>query len=145
MNFQRNRAFALVLLAGALTLGASQVKAEMYKATFNLPVEAYWGEAVLSPGQYTIVIERGAASPIVHLREGTRQIASIFTGPFVNENQSQRGQLTLKQINGAYVVKTFDAGLIGKSFTFATPKVVRNRQFEAKETSRVTVDVASTH
>ena len=98
----------------ALTLGASQVKAEMYKGTFNLPVEAYWGSTVLSPGEHTVVIERAAMTPIVQLREGTQQIASVFTGPFVNEDRSQHGRLTLVQINGVYVVKTFDAGLIGK-------------------------------
>jgi hypothetical protein len=145
MNFQLNRTFGLALLAGALTFGASQVKAESYKGTFNLPVETYWGGAVLAPGEYTVVIEQGAATPVIRVREDNRQVASVLAGPFVNEDQSERGRLTLVQINGAYVVKTFDAGLIGKSFTFATPKVVRNRQLEAKETSRITVDAAGTH
>ncbi len=144
MNFQWNRAFGLVLLAGTLTLGASQIKAEMYKGTFNLPVEANWGGAVLSPGEYTVDIERGAATPIVNVRDGNRKIASIFTGPYVAEGQSTRGKLTLVQINGTYVVKTFDAGLIGKTFMFATPKAVSHRQLESKEASRITVVAAAT-
>jgi hypothetical protein len=145
MNFQRNRAFSLILLAGALTLGASQGRAEMYKGTFNLPVEAYWGGAVLSPGEYTVVLERAGTTPIVRLQEGTRHVASVLTGPSVDEDRSQQGRLTLVQINGAYVVKSLDAGLIGKSFRFPTPKAVRNRQLEAKEMSQITVDAAGTH
>ena len=145
MNFQRNRAVGLILLAGALTLGASQVQAEMYKGTFNLPVEAYWGSAVLSPGEYSLVIEREGTTPIVRLREGTRHVAAVLTGPSVNEDRSQRGRLTLVQINGAYVVKALDAGLIGKSFKFPTPKAIHDRQFEAKETAQITADAAGTH
>jgi hypothetical protein len=145
MNFQLNRAFGLAIVAGALTVGAAQVKAEVYKGTFNLPVETYWGGAVLAPGQYTLSIEHGNSSPMIRVSENNRQVASVLTGPYVPDEKSTRGSLTLVQINGSYVVKTFDAGLIGKSFTFATPKVIRNRQVEAKETSRIVVDAAGTH
>ncbi len=145
MNIQLNRAFGLALLAGTLTFGASQVNAAAYKGTFDLPVEAYWGSALLSPGEYTVVVEQGAATPIVSVREGTRQVAAVLTGPYVAEKESERGKLILVQINGAYVVKTFDAGLIGKSFSFATPKAVRNRQLESKGPSQITVVAAATH
>ena len=145
MNSQLNRTFGLALLAGALTFGASQVNAQTYKGTFNLPVEAYWGNTVLSPGEYTVVVERGAPIPIVNVREGTRHVTSLIAGPWVTDNDSSRGRLTLVQINGAYVVKAFDAGLLGKTFSFATPKAVRNRQLESRETSRITVDAAGTH
>jgi hypothetical protein len=145
MNFQRNRAFGLVLLAGALTLGASQVKAAAYKGAFNLPVETYWGGAVLSPGEYSVVVDQLPAGPMVHVRKGNRQVASLIAGSYVPEEESSHGRLTLVQINGVYVVKTFEAGLIGKSFTFLTPKAVYKRQLEAKETSRIVVDGAATH
>jgi hypothetical protein len=145
MNFQRNRAFGLVLLAGALTLGASQVKAEVYKGTFNLPVETYWGGAVLSPGEYTVVVDQSPAGPIVHVRRGNRQVALLITGAYAPEKESSLGRLALVQINGVYVVKTFEAGLIGKSFTFLTPKALGKRQLEAKETSRIIVNGAATH
>jgi hypothetical protein len=145
MNFQLNRAFGLTLLAGALTFGASQVKAEVYKGTFDLPVEAYWGGAVLSPGEYTILVDKGLGTPVVRVRDSARQVVSVLVGPSVAEKESQRGRLTLVQINGAYVVKKFDAGLIGKSFSFATPKAVRNRQLESKATSQITVVAAATH
>lgn len=145
MNFQLNRVFGLVLLAGAVTFGASQANAQNYSGTFKLPVEAYWGGSVLAPGEYTVTVEQGAATPIVKIREDKRQIGAVLTGPYIAENSSTRGQLTLVQINGVYVVKTFEAGLLGKSFAFATPKAVRNRALEAKETGHITVDALGTH
>lgn len=145
MNFQLNRMFGLVLLAGAVTFGAAQAKAGNYSGTFKLPVEAYWGGAVLSPGEYTIAVEQGAATPIVKIREDKRQVGAVLTGPYVAEDNSTHGRLTLVQINGVYVVKTFEAGLLGKTFSFATPKAVRNRQLEAKETGHITINAVGTH
>lgn len=144
MNYQLNRMFGFALLAGALTFGASAVKAQTYKGTFNLPVEAYWGASVLAPGEYAITVEQGAATPIVKVREDNRQVAAVITGPYVAELDNPHGRLILVQINGAYVVKSFEAGLLGKTFSFPTPRAVRNRP-ETKQIAQITVDAAGTH
>jgi len=144
MSFQRNRAFGLAVLAGVLTLGASQMKAEVYKATFDLPVEAYWGSAVLAPGEYTVEVQRGATTPLIRVNEDNKQIATILPGPSMFQDGSTPGKLTLVQINGSYVVKSFDAGLMNKTFAFSTPKAVSSRQANAKETSRITIMAAAT-
>jgi hypothetical protein len=142
VNLQMNRAFILTLLAGAAAIGASQAKAETYKGTFNLPVETYWGGAVLSPGEYTVTIEHGVVVPIIHLRDDDRQVASVLPTA-TNAKPSVRSRLLLEKINGSYVVKEFDAGIIGKSFHFNTPKSIRNREVKTTATTQTMVDVVA--
>jgi hypothetical protein len=143
VNLQVNRAFILTLVAGAAAIGASQAKAETYTGTFNLPVETYWGGAVLSPGEYSLVIEQGIVTPIIHLRDDDRQVASVLAGPAVNAKPSVGGRLLIANINGSYVVKQFDAGIIGKSFQFATPKSIRNQATKTTATAQTMVDVVA--
>lgn len=144
MSLRMNRAFSLALLAGALGIGASVAHAQgNYKGTFNLPVEAHWGLAVLSPGQYTVVVDPVYMPSVIRI-QGEGQTAQVLTGPVTQLSLSdERGRLKLVNINGTYVVKQFDAGLVGKSFAFATPKAVRNREGHSVASAPSTIDIVA--
>jgi hypothetical protein len=141
MNLRMNRAFSLALLAGALSIGASLANAQgNYKGTFNLPVETHWGLAVLAPGQYTVSIDPVYMPSVIQIR-GEGHVAAVLAGPVTGMPTSERGRLKLVNVNGTYVVKQFDAGLVGKSFAFATPKALRNRENRSVASTETTVDV----
>ena len=141
MNLRMDRAFSLALLAGALGIGASVAHAGNYKGSFNLPVEARWGLATLAPGQYTVTVDAIYMPSVLQIR-GEGKTVSVLAGP-VNRLSSfeDRGRLKLVNINGTYVVKQFDAGLVGKSFVFPTPKALRNQEDRSAASRQTTVDV----
>jgi hypothetical protein len=141
MNLRMNRTFSLVLLAGALSIGASLANAQgTYRATFNLPVAAHWGLAVLQPGQYTVSLDQGYMPSIIHV-QGQGRVAAVLAGPVTGMSTAGPSRLKLVNVNGTYVVKQFDAGLVGKSFAFAVPKALRNRDDRSAASMETTVDV----
>jgi len=110
MKLHKHFILTLALAATALGVTASRAAAaEMYKATFNLPVEAYWGSTLMHPGEYSISMEWDyAGSSLVYLR-GENVHAVILTGSVNLETASENSHLTLEEVNGAYVVRELKA------------------------------------
>jgi hypothetical protein len=133
----------LTVLALALGVTASQASAQqIYKGTVNLPFETHWGGATLQPGLHTISIEAGYNGiPMIHVH-GQGEDARILTGAVSLEPVSGRGRLTLVNVSGKYLVKRFDAGLVGKAFDFAVPRMKRSEAERAAAESTTTVPVA---
>jgi hypothetical protein len=115
----------------------------MYKATFSLPVEAYWGGTLLHPGDYSISMDWDyAGSSLIYLR-GEDVHAVILTGSVNLENASAKSHLTLEEVNGRYVVRELKAGTMCKDFRFGVPKVVRRQAERASNAAPMSVPVAA--
>jgi hypothetical protein len=138
--------FILTLALAAMVLGVTAWRAaaaEVYKATFTLPVEAYWGSTLMHPGDYSISMEWDyTGSSLVYLR-GDDVHAVILTGSVNFENASANSHLTLEEINGTYVVRELKAGTMGKDFRFGVSKAVRRQTDRASAGSPVNVPVAA--
>jgi hypothetical protein len=137
--FRIQYALGAALLAAALGLAAPQAKAQQsYKGTFHLPFETYWAGTVLEPGEYTVTLEGGPVSLLkVH---GSGVSTTILAGPVDLTEVSAHGRMTLVNVDGTYALRQFDAGMAGKSFSFAVPKTIRVRAAQGGEpTTRETV------
>ena len=144
MNFGMRHAFGLVLLAAAFGATAGQASAdEVYRGAVNLPFETHWGPAVLQPGSYTISIQTALSGALIRIR-GQAGEQDVLTGAFNRENPSARGSLTLVDVGGTYVVKRFNAGVIGKSFDFRVPKLKRTEIGRAEAETETNVTVSGT-
>lgn len=132
------------LCALALAAAGSQANAQqVYRGTVNLPAETRWGGAVLHPGPHTIMIGSDfSAMPLIHVFEQGKEMR-ILAGPAQTKAVSERGSLFLEKAGGTYQVKRFDAGAIGKSFTFLVPKAKRNKDERARTETGVNVSVLS--
>ena len=146
MNTRKHLTIGLALIALALGLTAVQAKAEpVLKGTFELPAAAYIGDTLLQPGQYSIwmsIEEHDLAHvPVIHVSgEGIEKTFFAIARP---EVESGRNYLEVSDIDGTYVVRAFDAGLIGKSFAFGVTKAVRSKALRASTgTDIVVVPVA---
>jgi len=122
MNLQRKLkvgllALAIVLVAAAVPANAQQV----YKATFNLPFEAQWGNTVVEPGDYTITVEEALGQKVIRLHGGQGDLA-IFAGPVISEPMGDNGKLVFVNVKGLYTLKAFNAAAIGQSFIFPVQK-----------------------
>ena len=130
----------------ALALGATVSRAaanEVYKGTFTLSSEAYWGDTLLEPGEYTIVMDADLTkTPLVQLR-GNGVNAVVMALPVSRDLPSMRSHLTLAQFNGAYAVRELDAGPLGQTFHFGVSKQVRGAAERAATAAPVHVPISA--
>ena len=114
----------VVLAASALGVITRNASAQqVYKGTFSLSAETFVQDSVLQPGDYTITIGHVAPAGIDVVRiEGVGGSASVLATASEPAAFSEHGRLFFVDIGGKHVLKQFHAGLIGKSFNFATPK-----------------------
>jgi hypothetical protein len=142
MTFRFQYALGAVALAAALGLAIPQANAEqVYRGTFHLPYQTYWGGSVLEPGNYTVSLDSASErTSVIHV-QGENAMATILTGPVETHNGVGKGRLILANVNGVYAIQELDAGAIGKSFTFALPKTVHGVAVRGggSETSIVTL------
>jgi len=122
--FRIQYALGTMLLAAAC--GVTANAAQAYRGTFHLPFQTYWGGSVLEPGEYTVSIEAGGTEGpgVLHVK-GSHGTATILAGPVELRGGVGPGRLVLANVNGVYAIQQFDAGAIGKSFSFRVPKAVQ--------------------
>jgi len=147
MNVRKHLTIGLALVGLALGLTTVQANAQpVLKGTFELPAAAYWGNTLLQPGQYTIWMSTEmqdlAHVPAIHLSgEGINLTFLAIAKP---DKESGRNYLDVANIDGTYVIRAFDAGLIGESFKFSVTKNVRNKALRASaELPGIAVPVAA--
>ena len=146
MNVRKQLTIGLALLGLALGLTTVQANAQpVLKGTFDLPAAAYWGNALLQPGHYTIWMSTEARDvarvSTVHLSgEG---INTTFLAVGTPEKESGRNYLDVANIDGTYVIQTFDAGLIGESFAFGVTKSVKSKALRASAEPAIAVPVSA--
>jgi hypothetical protein len=147
MNVRKHLTIGLALVGLALGLTTVQANAQpVLKGTFELPAAAYWGNTLLQPGQYTIWMSTEmqdlAHVPTIHLSgEG---INLTFLAIAKLDKESGRNYLDVANIDGTYVIRAFDAGLIGESFAFGVTKNVKSKALRASaELPGIAVPVAA--
>lgn len=127
MNLQSKVKFGVLALAIAV-MAVSAVPAnaqQLYKATFNLPFEAQWGNTVMEPGEYTLTVEQALGQKLIRLH-GPAELA-IFTGTSIPERYSENGRLTFVNVNGLYTLKSLTASAIGQEYQFPVHKAKGQR------------------
>ena len=141
--------YGILVLTLALVMGFSAPSAEAqmaYSGTFTLATEAYWGPNLLQPGEYHIAmsLDPGHGTRSVQLT-GQHVNTTLLTDWGVPEGVSQRNSLELQQINGVYVVRKLDAGLVGQSYRFLVSKNARQHAegITASAPGTVTVQISS--
>jgi hypothetical protein len=146
MNIRKHFTIGLALIGLALGLTTVQANAQsVLKGTFELPAAAYWGNTLLQPGQYTILMSTEvrdiAHVPTIHVTgEG---INATFLAVARPEKESGRSYLTVANIDGTYVIRAFDSGLLGKSFAFGVTKSVKGKALRASAEPAMAVPVST--
>jgi hypothetical protein len=146
MKIRKQLTIGLALLGLALGLTTVQANAQpVLKGSFELPAAAYWGDTLLQPGQYTIwmttLVRDVAHVPAIHLSgEGINLTVLAIAKP---DKESGRNYLDIANIDGTYVIRAFDAGLLGESFTFGVTKSVKNKALRASAEPAIAVPVSA--
>ena len=140
--------YGTMVLMLAFLVGFSTPRAmaqQAFKGSFNLPVETYWGTTLLAPGHYTVNISLDPTQQVKLVRlMGDDMRVFILAGPPTPDRISDRNTLRLENINGVYVVRHLDAGIIGQSYVFPVSKSVRMKVERASSApSQVSVPVVA--
>jgi len=144
MNLRKHLTLGLGLAALALALTTVQARAQtVLRGTFDLPAAAYWGDTLLQPGQYTISMSADAMDlahvPMINLTgEG---IHASFLGITKPRVESSRNYLEIAEVNGTYVIRAFDAGILGKKLAFGMTKAVKSKALRASVEPPISVPV----
>jgi hypothetical protein len=125
MALLRKRVLGMTLLAASLGMGALKAE-DTRRATFNLPVKAYWGNVLLSPGQYTMWIPVATHWPQVVALSTHGKTLFVLAGIESVQPTSNGSYLELSKVAGTYVVDEFNSGISGKLFKVQRPKAIRN-------------------
>ena len=142
MHLQRRFALTLALLT-SVGLAAAEARAEtVIKGTFDLPEQAYWGSVRLPAGAYSVSVSREQTGiDMLNLRgEG---VAARFVVPAGTSEFSGPSCLKMEEVNGAYVIREFDAGTAGKAYHFGVSKSVRNMTVSEDSRPAVTVPLSA--
>jgi|SRR5580658_243505 hypothetical protein len=146
MSLRKQLTIGLALTGLAVGLTTVQANAQpVLKGTFELPTAAYFGNTLLQPGQYTIWMSTEvrdiARVPTIHLSgEGVNATFLAIAKP---ERESGRNYLEVANIDGTYVIRAFDAGMIGESFAFGVTKNVKNKALRASAEPAIAVPVSA--
>jgi hypothetical protein len=109
--------YGTMVLMLAIFVGFSTTPAaaqQAFKGSFDLPGETYWGSTLF-----------------------------LLSGPPTPDRVSNRNTLRLENINGAYVVRHLDAGILGQSYVFPVAKNVRMQVQRASTSAQVVVPVST--
>jgi hypothetical protein len=117
------RALTVAGFAIALALVASPLNAQQGK--FTLPVEAHWGNAVLSPGSYRLSGPSPTSTMGVIYIYGDKKAQMALPVVATPLDISNHSYLRLVNVGGTYVVREFSSGMTGRSYLFGIPKTLR--------------------
>ncbi len=146
MTIRKHLTTGLALVGIALGLTAVQANAQpVLKGTFELPAAAYFGDKLLQPGQYTIWMSTEARDtshvPVIHVSgEG---VSATFLAIAKPSRESGRNYLDVASVDGTYVIRAFDAGMLGESFAFGVTKNVKNKALRASLEPAMAVPVSA--
>ena len=120
MKLSITRSIMLSALAVALSLGASKASAETAK--FDLPVEAHWGAAVLSPGSYKLSLPISPSGVHIFYLDGDAGIQMAVPSIVNIKESSGPSRLTLVNVDGTYYVRDYTSEARGTTMRFSVPK-----------------------
>jgi hypothetical protein len=139
VNSKSNRVIRLFAFAIGLSVTAMHLSAQ--QGTFNLPVRAHWGTAVLEPGQHRVLSPPALGQPILYLfSEHSRQMTLPMITAIVN---ADRSYLHLTRVNGEYYIDAYQSAANGKRYSFAKPKSERKSDSGPDATDSTLVSVSS--
>jgi hypothetical protein len=147
MNTRKHLTINLALTALALGLTNTQAIAQQsgFRGSFELPRATYFGDTLLQSGHYSIRISTEVrdldhALAIEVIGEGVTKTFLTISMP---ERESERNYLKIADVDGTYVVRALDAGMLGRSFLFGVTKNVRKKALEAHAGPTIAISVSS--
>ena len=99
-------------------VGVASTCASAAQFRIDLPVQAQWGQTLLSPGKYTVTTNEG--SPAMHI-SGNGKNVSVLAAATTQLAHDSQSRLTMVNVNGTRVVRELTLADMGRDYTFLLP------------------------
>jgi len=146
MNIRKNITISFALAAFALGMTTTKASAQtVLQGSFDLPAAVYFGDTLLQPGHYSISMSTAVRDLAFtqKIRVSGEGVSKTFLAISKPTPESGRNCLKITGIDGTYVVSSFDTGVIGRSYSFAMTKNVRNKMLRASAGPSIAVPVST--
>ena len=111
---------AVAAVATTCLSGGTASAQSLLRGSFTLPYEVHWGQAVLSPGRYTISIDSARGPAIVRTAAGAGR-AILLARSVADSRKDQPNALLITQHENQRVVHAFNWRDGDKVFVYAPP------------------------
>jgi hypothetical protein len=125
----------LGLAALVICCSAALASAEMIHGTFTLPFEARWGQAVLSPGNYSFSVDSSGSARLVTSFQGTsnRDEGAVLPQGYTDQQTLDRSELLLVRSGGNYTIRALRLAPEGITINYSVPKGERQMIVQAPQ------------
>ena len=146
MNTRKHLTISLALTALTMGLANTQAIAQQpgFKGSFELPQATYVGDALLRSGHYSIRISTQVhdLDHVLAIQISGEGVTKTFLTISKPQRESENNFLRIADLDGTYVLRALDAGMLGRSFSFRVTKNV-SKSLEARAGSTIAVPVSS--
>jgi hypothetical protein len=122
LNMKWTLSAAMLAAAFAGTASQASAQSEHYRGTFQLSVEARFGNVVLQPGKYTVSTLEGAKGIRI---TGDKGSAAILAAGYDLEPRTEKARMILVDSQGMYALESFESRAMGKVLHFNVGKSPR--------------------
>jgi hypothetical protein len=119
LNMKWTMSAAILAAAFAGTAPQASAQSERYRGTFELQVEARFGDVVLQPGSYTLSTLEGAKG--IRILGDKGKVALLSVGYDLKPG-TEKAKMILVDSDGMYTLQSFESGVMGKSLHFVVGK-----------------------
>ena len=125
----------LGLAALVICCSAALASAEMIHGTFTLPFEARWGQAVLSPGDYSFSVDSSGSARLTTSFEGTssQNEGAVLPQGYTDQQTFDRSELILVRSGGNYTIRALRLAPVGITINYSVPKGERQMIVQAPQ------------
>jgi len=112
----------------------------VFRGEFTLTSQVQWGNTVLQPGDYTIIIESISTVTVAQIRDGKGRAAGFVMG-IDDGKTSARNALLVKEKGGHLRVYSLELASLGKTLVY-DPGLAREAILESRAPQTVPVMLA---
>jgi len=121
-------------------IAQAQMDLPVFTGKFTLTSQVEWGDAVLQPGDYTIIIESSSTLTVAQIRDGKGRAAGFVLGIDAGKT-SARNALQVKQKGGRLRVYALELASLGRTLVYDRA-LAREAVLESRAPQTVPVIVA---
>jgi hypothetical protein len=115
-------AVLVAVVSVCLSAGVAHAQRDVLQGTFTLPFDVQWGGATLPAGDYSFTLRSTALPAIVHIRQGTRNVALVMSNGKSERKWEGASALIVTGSGDRARIRALHSAELGMDFYYGAPK-----------------------
>jgi hypothetical protein len=141
-RYSANWTAFLGVLAAACFLATAAQATPVFRGTFQLTNQVHWGNAVLAPGNYSLVVDYLNSGEYIIIRDGQDKTVARAFAKIDGQGDNGKSQLVIAVKGSQRAVASVQLAGIGEVYQLAHPFKGIEAAQEARNAQAVRVEVA---